>query len=306
MRNRLIFALLVLLTTSMLSAQENLTAEQFRQLRTLVQDAQAKFNQKQYAQSNDVYTKLLKQLPTLEKGAVDLNRARIHYHMAVNYMALEKAPEVYKNLEQAIGYDFLVPTDIEDDPTFATVKNRKEFRAVVEKARKRYGTRYDGVSDTPYELKDQNGKVLKKKDFAGKVVIIDVWGTWCRPCQMEIPHFVRLQKKYRDKGLRVIGLTWERKNPNDGLRQNLKRFAENFEINYPCVMPSGTTIDSIPGLDGFPTTFFIDRNGMVRDVAKGYHPYEDLERRALTLLNEKKSPKDTEKKDSAGTAEGKS
>src|SRR5262249_29822469 len=44
-----------------------------------------------------------------------------------------------------------------------------------------------------FDLKDVNGQKLSKADFAGKVLIVDIWGTWCPPCRMEIPHFLELQ-----------------------------------------------------------------------------------------------------------------
>jgi thiol-disulfide isomerase/thioredoxin len=48
----------------------------------------------------------------------------------------------------------------------------------------------------PWELKDTEGNLVKSSDFAGKVIILDFWATWCPPCKAEIPGFIELQKKY--------------------------------------------------------------------------------------------------------------
>src|SRR5437762_9755963 len=57
-----------------------------------------------------------------------------------------------------------------------------------------------------FDLEDVNGQRLSKADFAGKVLIVDIWGTWCPPCRMEIPHFLALHRQYGDQGLQVVGL----------------------------------------------------------------------------------------------------
>src|SRR5215471_16433167 len=56
-----------------------------------------------------------------------------------------------------------------------------------------------------FDLKDVNGQRLSKADFAGKVLIVDIWGTWCPPCRMEVPLFQALQLEYGEQGLQVVG-----------------------------------------------------------------------------------------------------
>src|ERR1700722_8906841 len=58
-----------------------------------------------------------------------------------------------------------------------------------------------------WKLTDVNGKAVKLSDFAGKVVVIDFWATWCPPCREEIPHFISLQDKYKGRGLLIVGIS---------------------------------------------------------------------------------------------------
>jgi thiol-disulfide isomerase/thioredoxin len=142
--------------------------------------------------------------------------------------------------------------------------------------------------DFDFSLPDLAGAPIALGDFAGKVRIIDVWGTWCPPCRIEVPHFVALQSKYGDQGLQVIGVNYEqeRLSPDDA-KKAIKDFGESVGLNYPCVIGDRATRDKIPECDAFPTTLFIDRAGKVRAKTVGYKPLETIEMIVTTLLDEK-------------------
>ncbi len=72
--------------------------------------------------------------------------------------------------------------------------------------------------DFDFELVDTDGQPIALANFAGKVLIVDLWGTWCPPCQKEIPHLIALQQKFEEAGLVIVGLN-ERARPMSGTRR---------------------------------------------------------------------------------------
>lgn len=123
-----------------------------------------------------------------------------------------------------------------------------------------------------WELKGVDGKTVKSSDFAGKVVILDFWATWCGPCRMEIPGFIELQKQYADKGLVVIGISLDQ----DGASA-VKPFIEKMGINYPIVLGDEAVVSAFGGIEGIPTTFIIDRAGNIVRKHVGYAPKAEFE-----------------------------
>lgn len=130
-----------------------------------------------------------------------------------------------------------------------------------------------------WELKGVDGKPVKSSDFAGKVVILDFWATWCGPCRMEIPGFIELQKQYADKGLVVVGVSLDQ----DGASV-VKSFMDKMGINYPVVLGDETIVNAFGGVEGIPTTFIIDRNGQIVGKHVGYAAKAEFESEIKHLL----------------------
>jgi thiol-disulfide isomerase/thioredoxin len=126
-------------------------------------------------------------------------------------------------------------------------------------------------------LRDINGKIVSTADWKGKVVILNFWATWCPPCREEIPEFVRLQAKYKDK-LQVIGASEDDDGP-----QKVEQFAQRYGINYPIVMATKELIDNYGGVPALPTSFLIDPQGRVMQKHTGLYEYEVYEREVRAL-----------------------
>ncbi len=133
-----------------------------------------------------------------------------------------------------------------------------------------------------FELPDVNGKKVRLSDFKGKIIILDFWATWCPPCRAEIPGFVELYKKYKDKGVEIIGISLD-----EGGVKDVVPFMKEFGINYHVLIGNYKVTQDYGGIRGIPTTFVIDRKGNIRAKYVGYRPKEVFERDIITLLNEK-------------------
>lgn len=132
--------------------------------------------------------------------------------------------------------------------------------------------------DAPLAFRFPNlsGRLISSTDteFAHKVVIVGIGGSWCPNCQDEAPFLEKLYRKYRDRGLEVVGLSFEEpsqlQNP-----VRLKAVIQRYGITYP-VLLAGTPDelnDKIPGvtnLNCWPTTFFVGRDGLVKAIHTGY------------------------------------
>ena len=130
-----------------------------------------------------------------------------------------------------------------------------------------------------FSLPDLEGKTVSLADFKGKVVILDFWATWCPPCRAEVPDFVRIQSKYRDKGLVVVGLSMDA-----GGAKDVRPFAEEFNVNYAMLIAKEETPNAYGGIAGIPTTFVLDRQGRIVKKFVGKTEMKDFEEAIQPLL----------------------
>jgi len=130
-----------------------------------------------------------------------------------------------------------------------------------------------------WELTDLNNKLVKFSAFRGHVLIVDFWATWCVPCRVEIPHFVELQKQYRDKGLTVIGVSLDEQGP-----EVVKKFLKRFDVTYPVVIGNEKVVEAYGRIDAIPTTFVIDRQGRIVSRHIGYDDKAVFEKEIQSLL----------------------
>ena len=136
-----------------------------------------------------------------------------------------------------------------------------------------------GSKAPDFALADLSGKTVRLADFEGKVVILDFWATWCPPCRAEVPDFVRLQAKYRDKGLAVVGLSLDA----EGAKV-VRPFAEEYNVNYVMLLANDETARRFGGIVGIPTTFVLDRTGRIVSKFIGKTERKVLEDTILPLL----------------------
>ena len=147
-----------------------------------------------------------------------------------------------------------------------------------------------------YSFPDLTGKVVSNTDeqFHGKVVIVAIGGSWCPNCHDEAPFLVSLYKRFHAQGLEIVNLDFEQGDPETDT-QRLKAFIAHYGIPYT-VLTAGTTdqlAEKIPqgvNLNCWPTSFFIGRDGLVKEVHAGFAGpgntagHEALERDVTALV----------------------
>ena len=120
-------------------------------------------------------------------------------------------------------------------------------------------------------MMDHTGREWRPEDLAGKVVVVNVWATWCKPCADEIPDLLAIHRAYHEKGVVMIGLL------NDSVGDAaLDAFVERVQIEYPVVRMDDELHDAFGAPDRLPTTFVYDRSGHLHFGDKGIMTEERL------------------------------
>jgi thiol-disulfide isomerase/thioredoxin len=132
-----------------------------------------------------------------------------------------------------------------------------------------------------FSMKDVDGNQVSLEAYKGKVVLLNFWATWCGPCKAEIPGFVRLQDKYRDKGLVIVGYSV------DDTAEKAKAYAAEYKMNYPILLGEGRedVQDAYGPIWGIPASFLISKDGKVCRKHMGIAPEAVFEKEVAALLN---------------------
>jgi thiol-disulfide isomerase/thioredoxin len=138
------------------------------------------------------------------------------------------------------------------------------------------------------ELKAVGGGTFRLSDYKDKVVVLDLWATWCNPCRAEIPHLVALNKEYSGKGVEVIGLTTE--DPQSA-SEAVDEFAKEMKINYKLGWARGDVAQALMnGRPSIPQTFVIAPGGKIITKFVGFSDrIPDAIRAAIKTANEAKT-----------------
>ncbi|MBH0157148.1 MAG: thiol-disulfide oxidoreductase ResA [Bacillota bacterium] len=108
-----------------------------------------------------------------------------------------------------------------------------------------------------FVLKDLNGKSVKLSDYRGKGVFLNFWGTWCKPCEREMPYMERQYQKYKDQGVEILAVNIAESNVS------VKNFVDRYHLSFPIPMDKDREVTKAFGIGPIPTTVLIDKNGKI-------------------------------------------
>jgi thiol-disulfide isomerase/thioredoxin len=139
-----------------------------------------------------------------------------------------------------------------------------------------------GKASPDFSLPDIEGVETRfSRITKGKVTLLSFWGCGCGPCRAEAPHLTALQKKYRDRGFTVVAV-----NGYEESQAMVKKFAVENQLTHPILINGSQTARELYGVGVYPTSFWIDAQGMIVGAQTGFEPgmEEQIEKQLLQLL----------------------
>lgn len=126
-----------------------------------------------------------------------------------------------------------------------------------------------------FDLPAVEGGRVSLASLKGKVVVLDMWATWCGPCIAEMPDYAEFARKNQPRGVEVVGIVFASGEP-----QEVQDFVREHRIPYRQLLGPDELLDSFGATSGFPTTFVIDAQGMIRLKLLGAVPqkFEKLQK----------------------------
>ena len=120
-----------------------------------------------------------------------------------------------------------------------------------------------GFTAPDFTLETLDGGTVTLSELRGQVVVINLWATWCPPCRAEMPALERVWNQYRDDGLTVLAVNQQER------ASRVRAFVEELGLTFPVLLDRNGTVGARYRLRALPTTFFIGRDGVIRDVVLG-------------------------------------
>jgi len=129
-----------------------------------------------------------------------------------------------------------------------------------------------------FETVDLSGNAERLSDQTGKVVLVNIWATWCGPCRKEMPKLDRLYRERQNQGFIVFGIS-------DEAVEVQKRFLEKVPVSYPLLTLDGNVPSLYRDIARYPAIFLIDRNGRLQPAPGPDQTFEKVAAAVDALLN---------------------
>ncbi len=128
-----------------------------------------------------------------------------------------------------------------------------------------YSAPQKGFSAPDFILQDLEGNQYQLSSFMGEKVIVNIWASWCKPCQYEMPALQKIHEKYSDQGLVLLAVN----NTYQDNYSNVVDFVSANNLTIPILMDLDGNVSQLYQVQALPSTFFIDRNGKISEIIIG-------------------------------------
>jgi len=144
-----------------------------------------------------------------------------------------------------------------------------------------------------FALEDLTGKKVSLAGYKGKAVLINFWATWCAPCKIETPWLIDLRNQYAAQGFEILGVSADDIDRGDPEKlatekKEIARFVQQMHMPYPVLIDGDAVSQPYGGLDELPTSFFVDRNGIVVAAQLGLTSKDAIEANIKKALGTEK------------------
>ena len=163
-------------------------------------------------------------------------------------------------------------TFLDGNDRHAEAANARRFLENPRRARERFAP--------DFSITTLSGEFLTLEDLKGKVVLIDFWATWCKPCLLATPGLAKIAKKFKDEPFVILGISADRE------RDAWKNFVDENKLDWPHFLDAKRTMANGFGVTGYPSYILLDHEGIVRFTKVGWGPTTDgeIESEARKLL----------------------
>ena len=117
---------------------------------------------------------------------------------------------------------------------------------------------FEGAEAPDFTLPDLEGRPVSLVDERGSVVLLNFWATWCEPCRAEMPLFDRIYRERKAEGMVVLAVNF------DEPRDQVISFRDDLGLSFPILLDPGARVQKLYRVRGYPTSFWIDREGVIR------------------------------------------
>ncbi len=135
-------------------------------------------------------------------------------------------------------------------------------------------------------LKTLGGEALDVEELRGKVILLDIWATWCEPCRHSLPFYAELKQSFRERGFEVLAVSIDERD------EAVRAFLQRSPLPFPVLRDPGANVPRTLEATAMPMAYLVDRRGVVRLRHEGFARADEAPLRAalLELLGEPEEP----------------